>query len=289
MLKTYDEAGTLLEAIDALQLPRDSWVATDADGTLWAADVADLAWHRLLTSKQARPHAAAVMARLMEKVGRTPSRDVHTDAAAVYALYQQDLLDDMTMVHAMTACWAGWRPKEVEAFGEALGREAIAPRVYATTRDLLRGLHARGLKVAVVSGSPRILVEAAVRGLGLPFDTLVVGAETGTVEELLDDVLARPIPWEAGKVDALRARIGGAAPVAMGDTLGDRELLESATKLRVLVHPRPALRSLAMEAVRSASLFGDPSEARWVLFSPPRTVGGAAVSAPTIDRAIAGP
>ena len=73
MLKTYDEAGTLLEAIDALQLPRGSWVATDADGTLWAADVADLAWHRLLSSRQARPHAAAVMARLLEKVGRTPS------------------------------------------------------------------------------------------------------------------------------------------------------------------------------------------------------------------------
>ena len=98
----------------------------------------------------------------------------------------------------------------------------------------------------------------------------------------------RPIPWEAGKVDALKARIGGPAPVAMGDTLGDRELLESATKLRVLVHPRPALRSLALDAARSASLYGQSEGAPWVLFQPPRTVGGMAVNPPTVDRAISG-
>lgn len=275
-MHTFDTTAALLAAIDALDLPRGTWVATDADGTLWAADVADLAWHRLLGERAARPAAAGVMRRLLEGAGRAATGEVHADAAAVYDLYRQDVIDDRAMVLAMTACWAGWRPEDVRAFGARLAREVVLPRAYATTGELLRGLLARGLQVAVVSGSPRLLVEEAVGGLGLPARPLVVGAETGVEGGVLGDRLLEPTPWEEGKVDALRARAGVAAPVAMGDTLGDLALLEAADRLRVLVHPRPALRERAR---------GAP----WALFAPGRTVSGEAVAPPASNRTIQGP
>lgn len=271
-LKSYDSAAGLLEAIDALGLPRGTWVATDADGTLWATDVADVAWGQLHAEKGMRPAAAAVMRRLLDQVGARATGDPHLDAAALYDGYHGGRVTDTHMLVAMTACYAGWDERTLRDFGRRVAA-LVAPRAYATTRDLLEGLGRRGLNVAVVSGSPRVLVEEALRALGLDLRPLVVGAEVTREAERYTDTMVEPIPWEGGKVHAL-ARHAPEAPVAMGDTLGDLGLLEAARALRVLVHPRPGLRARA-------------GAGPWVEFLPRRTVGGHEVLPHTIDRAIA--
>jgi phosphoserine phosphatase len=190
---------------------------------------------------------------------------------ALYDGYRKGVVDDRTLLVAMTACYAGWTEDELRAFGRALAREDIAPRTYHTTADLLRALVARGHRVAVVSGSPHVLVEEAVRELGVP--VLVVGVDLVRDGAVLGDRLQEPVPWEEGKVEALAAR-GVRAPVAFGDTLGDRALLRAANALRVLVHPRPSLRAHAV-----------PHDG-WVLFAPNRTVGGHDCAPPSVDRVI---
>lgn len=271
-LKSYDSAAGLLEAIDELGLPRGTWVATDADGTLWATDVADVAWARLHTERAMRPAAAAVMRRLLDQVGAPSTGDAHRDASALYDGYHGGRVTDTHMLVAMTACYAGWTEKALREFGRRVA-EQVAPRAYATTRDLLEGLARRGLNVAIVSGSPRVLVEESVGALGLDLRPLVVGAEVACQADFYTDSMVEPIPWEGGKVKAL-ALHAPEAPVAMGDTLGDLGLLEAARALRVLVHPRPGLR---------AKVGAGP----WVEFMPRRTVGGDEVLAHSIDRAIA--
>ncbi len=278
---THDGLDTLLHALDALDLPAGTWVATDADGTLWAADVADAAWHRLLGARGVRAPGAALLARLVaDAAGLASTGDPHADAAALYDAYGRGVVDDWVMLEAMTGCYAGWTPGELRAFGAAVGRE-VAARAYETTRPLLDALAARGLRVAVVSGSPRLLVEESVRALGLPTPPLVVGVDLeadgphAADDGALSPRLARPIPWEAGKVDALRAR-GVEHQVALGDTLGDLALLEAAPALRVLVHPRPGLRARAQGQAGP-----------WHVLAPARTISGEPVRPRDVDRAIA--
>ncbi|MCO5168387.1 MAG: HAD-IB family phosphatase [Planctomycetes bacterium] len=273
-MNTHTTLDTLLHALDALEALRGGpvWVATDADGTLWHTDVADRAWHRVVGQRRIRPAAADVIRRVLARAGLAPTGDVHEEAERLYQAYREGVADDWMLLEAMTACYAGWTEDEVRAFGRDLAREEVGPRAYETTADLLRALVDRGHQVAVVSGSPQVLVDEALRTLGLPA-SLVVGADVEREGDLLTDRLREPVPWEEGKVRALAAH-GVKAPVAFGDTLGDLHLLEAADALRVLVHPRPALRAKAV-----------PGGA-WCLFEPRRTVGGHAVAPPGVDRVI---
>jgi phosphatidylglycerophosphatase C len=270
-VRSHDTIDTILAAIDAARLAPGAWIATDADGTLWATDVADRAWDRLLRERLMRPAAAGALRRGIDRAGLRASGEVHADAARLYEGYRAGVVDDRTLLEAMTACYAGWAEDELRAFGRRLAKEDITPRTYATTTDLLRALIDRGLRVAVVSGSPQVLVDEAVRALGVP--ALVVGVDLERDGDVLTDRLRQPVPWEEGKVQALAAH-GVRAAVAFGDTTGDLALLEAAEALRVLVHPRPSLRARAT------------AHPAWCLFTPCRTVGGHDVAPPSIDRVI---
>ena len=270
-VRTYQTCEAMLAAIEAALPDSTAWIATDADGTLWATDVADRAWDRLLRGRLMRPACAGALRRSMERAKLRPTGDPHEDAVALYEGYRKGVVDDRTLLVAMTACYAGWTEDELRAFGQSLAREEIAPRTYHTTTDLLRALVDRGHRVAGVSGSPHVLVQEAVRHHGVP--ALVVGVDLVRDGPHLGDRLRDPVPWEEGKVAALAAH-GVRAPVAFGDTLGDLALLQAADKLRVLVHPRPSLRAHAA-----------PDDG-WVLFSPARTVGGHDCISPTVDRVI---
>lgn len=270
----------MLAAVDSAGLAPGSWVATDADGTLWATDVADQAWRLAIEEKRFRERARGALASELEKAGEGTSGDAHVDATRLYELYAAGRADDWSMLRAMTACWAGWREAELRDFAARLWRERLRPRVYATTAELLRGLLERGYRLAVVSGSPQLLVEEAVRGLELPgAGAIVLGARCEQEGELLSERLHHPLPWEEGKVHLLKARIEGegvprAIAAAFGDTFGDLALLNAAHGIRVLVHPRPALR-------RHAKLSADSA---WVEFAPTLLLSGERVAPPATDR-----
>lgn len=279
-MRTIESVEEMLAAVDAAGLAPGSWVATDADGTLWAADVADLAWRLALEERRLLPVAGQALRRELELLGQESAREVHADAAFLYELYGRGRADDWAMLRAMTSCWAGWEEDALRAFGQRLWRERLAPRVYGTTAPLLRGLLARGYRLAVVSGSPQLLVEEAVRGLLPDVAPLVVlGALQEQEGALLSERLHHPLPWEEGKVQLLRGRIEQdplprAIAASFGDTFGDLALLNAADGLRVLVHPRPALLLHARQSADTA----------WVRFSPRSLASGEAVAAPASDR-----
>ena len=279
-MRRIETVPEMLAAIDSAGLAPGSWVATDADGTLWATDVADQAWRLAIAERRFRARACGAMFAELEKLGERSTGDVHEDATLLYSLYAAGRADDWAMLRAMTACWAGWREAELRDFAARLWRERLRPRVYATTAELLRGLIARGYRLAVVSGSPQLLVEEAVRGLDLPGPgAVVLGACCEREGDLLSERLDHPLPWEEGKVHLLRSRIERegvphAIAAAFGDTFGDLALLNAAHGLRVLVHPRPALR-------RHAHLSADDA---WVEFAPVTLVSGEPAAPPTSDR-----
>ena len=283
-MQTHQDLQGFLAVLDALALPRGSWAATDADGTLWAADLADEAWRRVLAEGRLRPESAEALAALVAEAGAKASGDPHTDARALYDLYLADVIGDPPLVVAMTVCYAGWSEAEVRAFAAEVARERIAPRAYGTTLALLGALRARDIRLSVISGSPRLLVEEALRAIGLA-DPLPAVLGTDLERDGDGRLLGRmrqPITWEAGKVEAMGALLGPEPlAIAFGDTVGDLALLEAAARLRVLVHPRPNLR----EACRRWT----PADGcSWCELAPTHVVSGEAVVPPTGDKAILG-
>ncbi len=278
-MQTHATTDSFFAELDALGLAAGSWAATDADGTLWAADVADVAWRRVLRERRLRPAGAAAISRAAVGAGVPTSGDGYADAEALYAAYLAGEAGDPPLIEAMTACYAGWTPGEARAFADELARELVG-EVYATTPDLLRGLAARGLRLAVVSGSPAHLVAALLRALEVDPLPAVYGTGLHSEGDRLGDRLRSPITWEAGKLEALRGPLGGAPlAVAWGDSYGDLPLLEAARALSVLVHPRPSLLGRGREAHAAG-------RGRWSLLTPPHTLGGREVAPPASDRVI---
>lgn len=248
-----------------MDLRPGDWIATDADGTLWACDVADAAWQAVIAAGGVRPEAADAMAKIVRQGGEEPSGDANADAAIADSLFRRKRVGEDALVLGMTQCYAGWPIEEVAAFFEAFAKE-LAPHAYATSAPLLKALGERGLSLVVVSGSPTALVRATVRTLGL--DLPVRGTSLRALGGVYTAELNEPVTWNAGKVAAIAPLLEGKPlRAAFGDSLGDRELLESA-QLKILVHPRADLRSLGR---------GKPG---WCVFVPERTIAGVEVKPP---------
>ena len=250
--------------------------AFDADHTLWHADVGDLAWHTALSERRLRPEAGPPLASELRLAGAETAGDPHEDARRLYALYKQDRVSEMSILRAMTVCYAGWSEAELLELGARLARETLASARYEGVAAIARGLKERGLRVVVVSGSPSWLVVEGVRSF-MPLDPArdVFGAQVTVEGGRLTGTMREPVTFFEGKVAALEPHLEGRrVAFAFGDSKGDVPLLESAARLAFAVHPRPALRALA------------EAGERFRLFLPPATVGGHAVRAPGTDRVI---
>ncbi|MFO0723439.1 MAG: haloacid dehalogenase-like hydrolase [Myxococcota bacterium] len=102
--------------------------------------------------------------------------------------------------------------------------------------SLIDALTKSGFDVFIVTASPEWLVSTFAPRIGL-WPENVVGMRT-TETSTLGVELEPPVTYRMGKVTAIRTRIapGGRRPVlALGDSLGDREMLEDATDLAVLI------------------------------------------------------
>lgn len=267
----------LLAALEAEESLADvpagqNWVATDADGTLWNADLAELAWNLALRERLLRPAAVAPVAEVLRGAGGTPSGDPHEDAQEIWRLFLAGQVEDGPILRVMATCFAGLSLDEARAFADRVFQEHLAPKVYAETVPLFQAFAERGLPLVVVSGSPRFLVEAGVRGLGLSAE--VRGVTLSEVEGHLGPEVVPPLTWNQGKIEAITPLVGAGGPlIALGDSQGDRELLLAA-RHKILVHPRRSLTAIAeAEAARGG----------WVLFAPKRTVDGEPVQTLAMD------
>ena len=109
-------------------------------------------------------------------------------------------------------------------------------RVRPEMTSLIDVLVKSGFDVFVVTASPEWLISTVAPRIGLPSEN-VIGMRT-TETSTLGVEIDPPVTYRMGKVTAIRTRIapGGRRPVlALGDSLGDREMLEDSTDLAVLI------------------------------------------------------
>lgn len=200
----------------------------DADGTIWAEDIGEgmLRW---LAAGGLLPGTRAPWTEVWEEY----EARVRADRCAGYAW--------------AVAVMEGLREADVIRWSEQFA--AAWPNYRRPMVDLLRGLQEGGVDVWIVSATNRWLVQAAARQMGL-IPERVLGIETRVRDGELTGEVVHPVTCRAGKVEAIRQRLGRMPDLAVGDSVGDLEMMEAASHVVVVGrrdHPRAEMVLLARE------------------------------------------
>ncbi len=179
-------------------------VCFDADGTLWRGDVGE-DFLRFLVAEDRLP--------------------AHRGQRSLYQRYERIHDVDPVAAYAFAVeAMAGLEEATLEGWCRDFYQARFAGRLFPFTRPLLDALGAAGYVPWLVSASPRWLVEAAARALGLAH-VIAVDAEVEAGQ--LTERVRRPVPAGMGKVQRLQQQ--GIAPVfAAGNGNLDLPMLEFA-------------------------------------------------------------
>lgn len=107
--------------------------------------------------------------------------------------------------------------------------------VFSEQKKLIDLFLSKGVQIYIITASVKWSVEPGAEMLGLSYDN-VIGVETFVRNTLITDGQKGIITYKQGKVDALLEKTGGKKPFfASGNTMGDFQLLQIATDLRLAV------------------------------------------------------
>lgn len=249
----------------------------DADGTLWAPDIANRVWRRLLAERFLRPPGQRVVFAAMRKANLASSGDAHVDAERLFASYFAGTVEEEIVVRVMINALAGLSRNEVDALiHRALhqDRPPWADEAHLGMAEFIHELHAQGMRIVVVSGSPVWAVEAGLYALRLPVSKVLAGDVIHHGGWLSADIV-EPLTFRSGKGRAYDKHFRERPQFAFGDGESDIPLLERARFLAVAVNPRPSLRK---------ALPAFTTRARILRFD--RTAAHRLIRAPTVNQSV---
>lgn len=249
----------------------------DADGTLWAPDIANRLWRRLLQERALKSPGREVIFRALEKAGVPSSGDPHVDAEKLLAAYFAGKVEEELIVRVMINGLAGLSRQAVDALVlRALEQEkpTWADEEHFGMAAFVKELHCAGIRIVLCSGSPIWAVEAGARALGLPVERTLAGDVVHHAGYLSAEIV-EPLTFRGGKGRAYDKHIGEAPLFAFGDGESDIPLFERARYLAVAVNPRPSL-------IKALPGFG--TRARILHFG--RTAGGRFIKPPAQDESV---
>jgi HAD superfamily phosphoserine phosphatase-like hydrolase len=204
---------TIHSTLDAvLQKDPNPVAAFDADGTLWDTDLGEAFFQHQIDHK-------------LVKLPADP-----------WDFYQKAKVQDPRRAYLWLAqICKGHKLSEVHEWARQALKEISPVPVFSEQQKLIELFLSKGVRVYVITASVKWAVEPGAEMLGLKYDD-VIGIETDVDGELIGDKQKGLITYKEGKVDALLAKTGGKKPFfASGNTMGDFQLLQSATHLRLAV------------------------------------------------------
>jgi len=137
---------------------------------------------------------------------------------------------------------------------------ATGIRPYSPIIELLNALADKGAGIFVISASEGTAVKACVDAVGLK-TAGVIGQRLTVKDGILYPETIEPITVKEGKIDALRLISGtDKAPVMVaGDTMNDVALLNTATRLRILIdHHKPWFGKVLSNLTKTADTIVQP-------------------------------
>jgi phosphatidylglycerophosphatase C len=221
-------------------------LAFDGDGTLWSGDVGDDLFMALLEHGGVHPDAHTALNQLGARHGVEPQGDAVTQARALFAAFEAGRLPEKDTYEMAAWIFAGWHVEEVRGFArEVVVRRGVASRVHPEARRVIEWARGQGVDCYVVSASPRAVVEAAVREVGLTPEFVLACTPKEDASRLQASV-HEPVPYGPGKVMCLRERTDQPLYAAFGDNVFDMDLL-AASRVPVAIRPKVRLRERAAE------------------------------------------
>ncbi|MFP5518286.1 MAG: HAD family hydrolase [Bdellovibrionia bacterium] len=188
--------------------------AFDADGTLWDTDLGEQFFHFQIDNKLVNlPPEPWNHYLEMKKINNDPR-------SAYLWLAQINRGKTLEQVRE----WAQ------QSF------KAIQPNpIFEEQKRLIEILLKENVQIFVVTASVKWAVEPGALAIGLSHDN-VIGVETQVENGIVGDTGLFPITYRQGKVEALLQKTQGQKPfLASGNTMGDYELLLSATHMSLAV------------------------------------------------------
>lgn len=224
-------------------LPEHAVIAFDGDGTLWSGDVGEDLFRAAMNERYLVENARSALLAEAERHGLCfdAGLDANAIASGLFAAYQAGRYPERETCAMMTWCYAGRRAAEVTALATSvLEEQNLASRLNPELAPVIAWGRARGVRLVLVSASPRAIVEPA--GAFWGFAPMDIAASTPALEgERVVPRLANPVPYAEAKVSAGRALFGQARWLAaFGDNVFDIEMLKTA-ELGFAVRPKPKL------------------------------------------------
>ena len=180
----------------------------DADGTLWNEDLGEaffrwLAAGALLPGLCATPDPFETWNEYETRVKRNRSEGFTWAVKCMAGLSEADVI---RWSRQMAIAWPNYRP-------------AMA--------GLIAGLAEAGYEVWLVTASNAWIIQASAPLIGVD-PAKVLGILVEVEGGKLTNRVIQPVPCNAGKVEAIRQRLGRMPDLVVGDSMGDLEMLESA-------------------------------------------------------------
>lgn len=250
-------AAELVTRLDRLRRGRSPAVlAFDGDGTLWQGDVAEDVFHWSIE----RELLLKEPAERLREVARAHDLDLDGGsnelAAGMFAAYLSGRFPERTVCEIMAWCFAGFASDDLRRLTrQALDDAGLDARVNRSLSPLFDWARNQGVRVVIISASPRFVVEEAARRWDVPpadIAATTVAMESGRLLARLSS----PVPYGPSKVQFGRELFSDAAWLAsFGDSGFDLDML-GAAELAVAVRPKPSLLE-ALGALRRAVVLGD--------------------------------
>lgn len=193
---------------------RHLYAAFDADGTLWDTDLGENFFqYQIDHNKIPLPNSPWNHYLEMKKENNDPRK-------AYMWLAQIN---------------AGKNIDEVRQWADEAFKSIHPNPIFSEQKKLIQLLKSHEVKILIITASVKWAVEPGARAIGLTDDD-VIGIETKISNGHITSEGLEPITYRLGKVEALMKVTNNQKPfLSSGNTMGDFELVQSATHIRLCV------------------------------------------------------
>lgn len=217
-------------------------VAFDGDGTLWSGDIGEDFFEALLRDNTFHDVAHKALVHEAKGAGLDAAGNAGALCRRIHDAYVAGTFEEERMCEIMAWAFAGWQRAKVDAFAASVIENAkLEARFHRETMRVVEWARSRSIETYLVSASPRAIVEAAARKVGIPSANVIATREAVDVDDIVLANVERPIPYGAGKVAHLRQKMGTRSLLgAFGDNVFDVAMLQHA-KTAVAIRPKARL------------------------------------------------